>query len=170
MNRVTILGPGGVGGFIAAALARAGEQVLVIAHEPTAAVIARDGIAVQSVRLGNFTARPEAAATLSEAAELLIVATKATSLLPALERIEAEVGLVVPLLNGIDHIALLRERFGVARVAAGTIRIEADRPAPGRIVQTSPVPRGSTWPPTTPPRVRSSSSWPPSWSAPRSRP
>lgn len=138
MNRVTILGPGGVGGFIAAALARAGEQVLVIAHEPTAAVIARDGITVQSVRLGNFTARPEAAAALSEATELLIVATKATSLLPALERIEAEVGLVVPLLNGIDHIALLRERFGVARVAAGAIRIEADRPAPGRIVQTSP--------------------------------
>jgi 2-dehydropantoate 2-reductase len=33
---------------------------------------------------------------------------------------------------------LLRERWGRARVAAGTIRIESDRPAPGQIVQTSP--------------------------------
>ncbi len=138
VNRVSILGPGGVGGFIAAALARACEQVLVIAHESTAAVIDRDGIAVESVRLGNFTARPHAAAELSAPADVLIVATKATTLEAALARVQAEVGLVVPLLNGIDHVALLRERFGAARVAAGTIRIEADRPAPGRIVQTSP--------------------------------
>jgi 2-dehydropantoate 2-reductase len=32
----------------------------------------------------------------------------------------------------------LRDRFGSARVAAGTIRIESDRPEAGRIVQTSP--------------------------------
>jgi 2-dehydropantoate 2-reductase len=138
VNRVTVLGPGGVGGFIAAALARAGEPVLVVAQEPTADVIGRDGIAVHSVRLGDFTARPEAAAELSEPTELLMIATKATSLVPALDRIKAEVGMVVPLLNGLDHLPLLRERFGADRVAAGTIRIEADRPAPGRIVQTSP--------------------------------
>ncbi|HUE25589.1 MAG TPA: 2-dehydropantoate 2-reductase [Solirubrobacteraceae bacterium] len=138
MNRVSVLGPGGVGGFIAAALARAGEQVRVIAQESTAAVINRDGIAVRSVRLGDFTSRPQAAAELTEPAETLIIATKATSLPAALDRIKAEVGLVVPLLNGIDHIALLRERFGATAVAAGTIRIEADRPAPGQIVQTSP--------------------------------
>src|SRR5205085_12634280 len=32
----------------------------------------------------------------------------------------------------------LRERFGSGRVAAGTIRVESDRSAPGVIVQTSP--------------------------------
>ncbi len=45
---------------------------------------------------------------------------------------------VVPLLNGLDHMPVLRERFGPERVAAGVIRIESDRPAPGRVVQTSP--------------------------------
>jgi 2-dehydropantoate 2-reductase len=34
-------------------------------------------------------------------------------------------------------MAVLRERFGPERVAAGTIRIEADRPAPGEVVHTS---------------------------------
>lgn len=132
-----MLGPGGVGGLLAAALARAGADVVVIAREPTAELIARAGIAVESAVLGDFTARPAATARLREPAGVLIVATKATGLEAALSRVEAEPALVVPLLNGLDHMALLRERFP-GRVAAGAIRVESDRPAPGRIVQGSP--------------------------------
>ena len=135
---IAVLGPGGVGGFLAAALTRAGEPVVVVAREQTAAVIERDGIAVESVRLGEFTAHPTAATRLSEPGATLIVATKATTLELALERVDAEPALVVPLLNGLDHMGLLRERFGHDRVAAGSIRIEAHRPAPGRIVHDSP--------------------------------
>jgi 2-dehydropantoate 2-reductase len=69
---------------------------------------------------------------------VLIIATKASGLEPALERIQAEPEIVVPLLNGLDHMVPLRARFGWPRVAAGVIRIESDRPAPARIVQTSP--------------------------------
>jgi 2-dehydropantoate 2-reductase len=138
MDRVTILGPGGVGAFLAAALARVAQRVLVVARASTASLIAHQGIEVRSVRLGDFTARPDADTVLRDPADVLIVATKATTLEPALERIEADVRLVVPLLNGIDHMGMLRERFGAERVAAGTIRIESDRPEPGVIVQTSP--------------------------------
>jgi 2-dehydropantoate 2-reductase len=135
---IAILGPGGVGGFIGAALARAGDDVTIVAREPTAALIEADGISVNSVRLGEFVARPGAMAALTEPAEVLIVATKAGGLEPALQRIEVEPALVVPLLNGLDHMTLLQQRFGPGRVAAGAIRIEADRPAPAQIVQTSP--------------------------------
>lgn len=135
---IAILGPGGVGGLLAAALTRAGARVTVVARESTAETIARDGIAVESVVLGDFTARPAAVARLAEPVDALLVATKAAALADALERVEstAEPGVVVPLLNGFDHMALLRERFG-ARVAAGTIRVQADRPAVGRVVQSS---------------------------------
>jgi 2-dehydropantoate 2-reductase len=135
---IAILGPGGVGGFLAGALARAGEDVLVVARESTAELIERDGLEVRSVRLGDFHARPRATAVLTNSIEILVVATKATTLTDALKRVEVSPGLVVPLLNGIDHMATLRERFGSAGVAAGTIRIEADRPRPGLITQTSP--------------------------------
>jgi 2-dehydropantoate 2-reductase len=138
MASVAVLGPGGVGGFIAAALARAGEDVTVVAREPTAELIERDGLAVQSVRLGSFSARPGAAPTLDQAADVLIVATKANGLTAGLERIRTAPSLVVPLLNGLDHMPVLRDQFGAEAVAAGTIRIESDRPEPGRIVQTSP--------------------------------
>ena len=144
---IAILGPGGVGGFLAAALARAGEPVLVVAREPTADVIARDGIAVQSVRLGEFTARPPAAASLTEAGATLVVATKATTLADALDRVQGEPARVVPLLNGVDHMALLRERYGDDRVTAGSIRVEANRPAPGRITHSSPFLRVDLGPP-----------------------
>jgi len=135
---IAVLGPGSVGGFIGAALARAGEELIVVAREPTAQLIASDGISVSSAVLGDFVARPRAVPALSAPVQTLIVATKATGLAAALAHIEATPELVVPLLNGLDHMAVLRERFGAARVAAGVIRIEADRPAPGRIVQSSP--------------------------------
>ena len=135
---IAVLGPGGVGGFLAGALARAGTPTTVVARESTAELIARDGISVASLRLGDFTAHLPATPCLQARADFLLVATKASGLETALERIDSDPGVVIPLLNGLDHMVALRQRFGAQRVAAGTIRIEADRPAPGRITQTSP--------------------------------
>jgi 2-dehydropantoate 2-reductase len=146
---IAILGPGGVGGFLAGALARAGDDVTVIAREPTAEAIARDGVHVESVKLGDFTAHPAAAARLTEPGATLFVATKFTTLEPALERIEAEPALVVPLLNGLDHMAILRERFGDDHVAAGSIRIEATRHEPGHVTHTSEFLRVDMGPPSS---------------------
>jgi 2-dehydropantoate 2-reductase len=78
---------------------------------------------------------------LDEPADVLIVATKARGLEEALDRVGVPPRLVVPLLNGLDHVAALKERFGPERVCAGSIRIEADRrntSPPTLIVQTSP--------------------------------
>jgi 2-dehydropantoate 2-reductase len=135
---LAILGPGGVGGFLAGAFARAGEDALVVAREATAGLITDQGLEIRSVRLGDFTAHPPAVSKLERAVDGLIVTTKAPTLEAALERIEAVPRVVVPLLNGLDHMAVLRDRFGRDRVAAGAIRIESDRPREGTIVQTSP--------------------------------
>ncbi|HZU59324.1 MAG TPA: 2-dehydropantoate 2-reductase, partial [Solirubrobacteraceae bacterium] len=149
MGTIAILGPGGVGGFLAAALARAGEPVIVVARPETAEHVVRHGLAVQSARLGEFRARPRTASELTEETDVLIVATKARGLAAGLERIQANPKLVVPLLNGLDHMEALRARFAPEHVAAGAIRIESDRPEPGRIVQTSPFLRidlATRWP------------------------
>jgi 2-dehydropantoate 2-reductase len=141
LTHVAILGPGGVGGFLAAALERAGARVTVVAREETAAAIARDGIEVESVRLGELRARPEAAPALDTDVDVLVVAVKATGLDDALERVRAEPHLVVPMLNGLDHVETLRARFGPRAVAAA-IRIESTRTGggsePPRVEQTSP--------------------------------
>jgi 2-dehydropantoate 2-reductase len=138
MSCFAILGPGGVGGFVAAALDRAGEDVVVVGRESTVARIRERGIDVASVLLGEFNARPRATAWLRSPVDVLMVATKSAGLEAALERIETEPGVIVPLINGLDHMQVLRERFDARRVAAGTIRIESDRPRVATIVQTSP--------------------------------
>jgi 2-dehydropantoate 2-reductase len=138
VRSIAILGPGGVGGFLAGALARAGQDVVIAAREATAELIAREGLDVRSVRLGDFHVPVRAVSELDGTLDALLVAPKATGLQAALNRIRATPALVVPLLNGLDHMALLRRRFDPTTVAAGVIRIESDRPSPGRIVQTSP--------------------------------
>ena len=170
---IAVLGPGGVGGLVAGALARehmpaaaaqggvgggeraladrrslcvprmgyrssiGGARVVVLARDSTARVIASEGLRVRSVVLGDFTAHPRTAESLEEPVDALIVATKAAGLAEALERVRAQPRLVLPLLNGLDHLVALRERFGDSAVVAGTIRVEADRPEPGVVVHTS---------------------------------
>jgi 2-dehydropantoate 2-reductase len=137
LSGIAVFGPGGVGGLVAGALARAGDDVTVVARETTAVVIAREGIRVESVTLGDFAARPRVVSRLDSPADVLVVATKATGLDAALERVDAAPGLVVPLLNGLDHVDFLRRRFGPLAVA-GSIRVESHTPEPGRVVHTSP--------------------------------
>jgi 2-dehydropantoate 2-reductase len=136
--KIAVLGPGGVGGLLAGALERAGEETIVIARESTARAIGEDGLRVGSVTLGEFIERPRTTTRLQEPVDALLVATKAAGLAPALDRIASDPPLVLPLLNGLDHVGLLRERFAPETVLAGTIRVEADRPEPGVIVHTSP--------------------------------
>jgi 2-dehydropantoate 2-reductase len=136
--RIAVLGPGGVGGLIAGALWRAGSEVTILAREETAAVISQRGLRVCSVTLGEFLARPSALERSRERFDVLIVATKAAGLQAALARVERAPGLVLPLLNGLDHLGLLRARFAPGSVLAGAIRVESDRPEPGVIVHSSP--------------------------------
>jgi 2-dehydropantoate 2-reductase len=136
--KLAVLGPGGVGGLLAGALARAGSEVVIVARRSTAARITDRGLRIDSVMLGKFVAHPRAVERLQEPVDALIVATKAAGLQAALERIEREPPLVLPLLNGLEHLSVLRERFAAGSVLAGSIRVEADRPEPGVVVHTSP--------------------------------
>jgi len=48
---------------------------------------------------------------------------------------------IVPLLNGIDHISLLRSRYGADRIIPATIAGETERVSPGHIVHRTPFAR-----------------------------
>ncbi|GAA3907001.1 ketopantoate reductase family protein [Streptomyces gulbargensis] len=138
---VAILGPGGVGGLIGALLAREGHRVICLAGEETAAVLRRDGLSVRSEQYGDFSTPVEADTLLREPADVTFVTVKQTALSAALDRVPPQVvgdGVVIPLLNGLDHVAALRRDYPAARVVPGTIRVEATRTSPGRIAHTSP--------------------------------
>jgi 2-dehydropantoate 2-reductase len=84
----------------------------------------------------------EAAAVLEQQVDVLWVTPKATQLEAALESAPPErvgAAVIVPLLNGVDHPAFLRERYD--RVLAGAIWVESERIGPGAVMQKTPFAR-----------------------------
>jgi 2-dehydropantoate 2-reductase len=134
-----ILGAGAIGGLVGTALASLGEDVTVIVRPETLPSFPRSLVLERPS--GSLTAPAKAVAALTEPVDVLWIATKTYQLQTALETVKASPGCVVPLLNGVDHIAVLRTRFGKDRVVPATIAVEAEKRAPGRFIQRSPFVR-----------------------------
>jgi 2-dehydropantoate 2-reductase len=137
---VAVLGPGGVGGLVGALLARSGAEVTYLASEPTAAALTAHGVHVRSAQVGDVHVPARATTRLEAPVDVVVVAVKQTALADALDRVPPDVlgdGVVVPMLNGLDHLDVLRERYGTERVLPATIRVESARVAPGEIEHTS---------------------------------
>lgn len=133
--RHAILGAGGVGGLIGVALAKSGESVTMILR-PEALKNYPVEISLESAR-GTFSAAVERAATVSAPYDVLWITVKATQLEAALRSVTVlpdQLGAVVPLLNGMDHVPILRARFGHDRVVPASIGVEAERAAPGKFI------------------------------------
>ena len=143
MNRTTaVLGPGAVGGSLAVRLANAGVPVVCIAHTEAAGLIALAGLVVESPK-GTLTARVEVVEELTKPVGLLLVTVKAPALDDAIARVDpgsVSDGVVIPLLNGLEHMEKLRERFG-DRVVAGSIsHFQAYRAGRVQIIEATPAP------------------------------
>jgi 2-dehydropantoate 2-reductase len=138
--RHAILGAGGVGGLIGACLAHAGDSVTLVVRREAVAQYPRQ-LRLESA-FGNFTVDVSVAAEVPPV-DALWITVKATQLEPALGALKNPdaVRAIVPLLNGIDHVALLRSRYGSGRVIPATIAVETERVSPGHIVHRSPFAR-----------------------------
>jgi 2-dehydropantoate 2-reductase len=138
--RHAILGAGGVGGLIGACLAHAGDSVTLVVRRDALEQYPRQ-LHLESA-FGNFTVDVAVAAEVPPV-DALWITVKATQLEPALASLKNPdaVRAIVPLLNGIDHIPLLRARYGSGRVIPATIAVETERVSPGHIVHRSPFAR-----------------------------
>jgi len=135
--RHAILGVGGVGGLIGASLARLGDSVTAVV-KPQSLASYPEQLRLESP-FGDISV-PIARSAEVPPVDVLWIAVKATQLhdsLAALTRPES-VTAIVPLLNGIDHLDILRSKYGIERVIPATIAVESERVAPGHIVHRSP--------------------------------
>jgi 2-dehydropantoate 2-reductase len=134
-----ILGAGGVGGLIGAALAHLGQPVTLLVRPERVAAYPRR-VSVESPLLGSFEADVETASAVTTPIDALWISVKSVDLDSALALVPpATLGnaVVIPLMNGIEHLERLRAQFGAERVIAGAIRVESERVAPGRIQHIS---------------------------------
>jgi len=140
-DRIGVLGAGAVGGMLGVLLAEAGHEVTLLASDRTATAINLDGLRLRSARYGERRARVPARPWLTAPVDVLFVAVKAPDLLAALNRVAPPLvrgAAVAPLLNGVDHVPLLRAALPDATVVPMTVSVEATRTAPGVVEHLSP--------------------------------
>lgn len=133
---IAVIGPGAIGGLVAAMLQQAGHDVVVVARDRTAARIAEHGLDIETDRFGTWHAPLPATTTVPHGARV-IVAVKAEGVTAAAELLAtARPVEVVSLLNGLDHLEVLRSALPGARVVGATIAGETLRTGAG---ETGPL-------------------------------
>jgi len=152
--RIAVVGAGAIGGFVAAALARSGVRVAVVARGEHLQEIVRHGLHVARSDFGEFTARVEAAADLREfapvdAAVLTFKAHQWPALLPQISALSPTDATVVTLQNGlpfwyvrepplasVDPGGRIARLFGDNRVVGGVVHVSGHVARPGHVRQS----------------------------------
>jgi 2-dehydropantoate 2-reductase len=137
-NAFAIVGVGGVGGYFAAILARAGYPVSVVARGPHLEAIRRDGLRILSPK-GDFTTKVKNASDKPEElgpVDAVILAVKAwqvTEAASTMRPLLTPITRVLPLENGVEATAQLQQVLGPKHSLMGLCRIIASVESPGCI-------------------------------------
>ncbi|HZZ09191.1 MAG TPA: 2-dehydropantoate 2-reductase [Paraburkholderia sp.] len=137
--RILVVGAGAVGGYFGGRLAASGQDVTFLVRAGRAEKLRRDGLVINSSR-GNVTlSEPNTilAGARAEPFDLVLLSCKAYSLDDAIDSFAPLVGestLILPMLNGMRHIDVLKEKFGASRVLGGQCVIAATLDAAQHIV------------------------------------
>ena len=127
--RILILGAGALGGYFGARLLAAGRDVTFLVRPARAQNLATHGLHLLSPERGDLHLPPPPTITNANAPyDLILLSAKAYDLASAIDAIAPAVGpatLILPLLNGMAHMAALDTRFGPAHVLGGTSFISA---------------------------------------------
>ena len=143
--RIAVMGAGSIGGYFGGMLARAGNEVTLIARGDNLRAIVSDGLRVVrddeefAVRC-RATDDPAQAGT-PELALLTVKTYHNAQAIPAMAPMIGPETTVLCLQNGIDSYRAAAETLGARRVMPGAAYIEAGHPAPGVVTQTGQVVR-----------------------------
>lgn len=126
--RIMVLGAGAVGGYFGGRLAAAGEDVIFLVRETRARQLA-DGLRIES-RYGDITVPVQVVKPGEPAArpDIIVLACKSYGLSGALEAIAPHIRsetVILPVLNGLNHVPVIASRFSEAIVWGGVAHIGA---------------------------------------------
>ncbi|KAA5943887.1 ketopantoate reductase family protein [Pantoea sp. Bo_2] len=141
--RILMAGAGATGGYFGARLAQAGQDVTFLVRERRYQQLQNNGLVLQTPQ-GTETLLPQLtqASTLTGHYDLIIVTVKSFALEQVMQDIAPAVGpdtLIMPILNGMRHIATLQQRFGEDKVIGGLCKINATLGEQGEVIQMTPL-------------------------------
>jgi len=142
--RILVVGAGGVGGYFGGRLLAAGRDVHFLVRPARAELLARTGLVVRSPHGDLLLASPPTATaeTPQPPADVVLLSCKAYDLQSAMEAVAPSVGpesVIVPLLNGMQHLDRLDSRFGADRVLGGWCGISAVLGPEGQVLHLNRV-------------------------------
>ncbi|AZN30807.1 2-dehydropantoate 2-reductase [Flaviflexus salsibiostraticola] len=133
---LSIIGPGGVGGVLAVIAKNSGIDVEVVARPETAALINERGLELTSVHHGDSLVSVPARTEPSPGSSI-ILATKSYSLPEITDSVaRSRPAEILALFNGVAHVDRVHE-LPAPRITCGSIKIVAERIAPGRLIHHS---------------------------------
>lgn len=137
--KILVVGAGAIGGYFGAKLAQAGRDVTFLVRPSRAQQLQRGGLQILSSG-GNLTITPKTITSqdLRDSYDAVLLSVKAPSLDSAINDMKPAIGpetMILPALNGLNHIAELSRAFGPQTVLGGVALISTTLDADGRIVQ-----------------------------------
>lgn len=137
--RILMLGAGGIGGYFGARIHEAGGDITFLVRPARANNLSAEGLHIISP-LGDVRITPKlitsAQVSSEEKFDAVILSCKAYDLDAAVNAVTPALtpdGIIVPLLNGIAHLALLDEKFGRKRVLGGMAHLGVTMTSDGKI-------------------------------------
>ena len=135
--RILVLGAGATGGYFGGRMLEAGADVTFLVRPQRAERLRREGLVVES-HYGNLHLRDLALVEkVQEPFDLVILSCKAYDLEGAMEAVAPAVGaesMVLPLLNGMQHLSVLQKRFAEENILGGCCVISSELSENGRII------------------------------------
>lgn len=141
--RTLVVGAGALGGYYGGRLAAAGQDVTFLVRPKRAQQLADRGLSIVSMHGDAHVAAPRTvqAGMINQYYDLVLIATKSYGLATALDDVAPAVGgstVILPILNGMQHMETLARRFGPERVLGGAAIIIATLGRDGEVRQLMP--------------------------------
>jgi len=140
--RILVVGAGAIGGYFGARLLQAGRDVTFLVRPRRAALLAERGLRIMSPHGDvRVEAPPTVLSTqITEPYDVVLLSCKAYDLDGAMDSFAPAMGpgtVVIPMLNGMQHLDKLDARFGAERVMGGRCMISSTLDEQGTILHLS---------------------------------
>ena len=143
MMKTLIVGAGATGGYLGSALVSGGRDVTFLAHPGTRRRLAAEGVRVRHPD-GAITATPVTVVTnddLDQPFDIVVLAVRSSAVKAAIEDVLPAIGpatQVLPIVNGMAHLAELTAAFTERHVLGGTARLATSLRPDGVIDEVQP--------------------------------
>lgn len=142
--RILVVGAGAIGGYFGGRMLQAGRDVTFLVRPKRASELASAGLVIRSPN-GDVTLKSPPtvqADSIKDKFDVVLLSCKAFDLDDAIASFAPAVGpntSIIPMLNGMQHLKILDDRFGAERVLGGLCAIAVTLNEAREVVQLQPM-------------------------------